>query len=114
MPWKRRLVVVCCLFAHENKTTLPFDEAKNELCTLAHVQTCTILQDYGCIPLCDAALFDSASTFAFCWANGPRNHTAQDAVTQNQRVEQHGTHVSEKGQEQEIGEYCMGFAQRGV
>ena len=58
--------------------------------------------------------FGSASAFTFRWANTPRNHAAQDAIAQDQRVEQHGAKVSEKGQKQEISKYRVGFAQRSV
>jgi hypothetical protein len=41
----------------------------------------------------------SAVTFTLQWANAPRNHTVQEAVTQDQRVEQHCARVGEKGHE---------------
>lgn len=41
----------------------------------------------------------SALTFALHWANAPRNHTIQEAVTQDQRVEQHCARMGEKGHE---------------
>lgn len=48
------------------------------------------------------------------WPNGPRNHTAQDTVAQDQSVEQHGAEMGEKGQKQEVSEYRVGLTQRGV
>jgi hypothetical protein len=46
-----------------------------------------------------ATNFGSAVTFTLHWANAPRNHTVQEAVTQDQRVEQHCTRMGEEGHE---------------
>lgn len=56
----------------------------------------------------------SQSASIFRPANGPRNHTVQESVAQDQRVEQYRTYVGKKGGEQKIREDRVRCTQCGI